>query len=156
MSANDNSAPLGACADAKYRSVATILVADDDPGILLVATAILSRSGYKVLTAPTGDEALEAFENAKDTIHLVISDLTMPGLDGYQFVRIVQDYSPSTAVLLMSAAWPFAPEQGVTAIAKPFTQESLVAQVGRLLANCDFAKIEREQSHARSRLRPPQ
>ena len=137
--------------DRKSREHATILVADDEPALLVVAAAILSRSGYRVLTAPNGNEALRVFENTKDTIHLVISDFAMPGIDGYQFVRSIQDRSPSTAVLLMSAAGQFVTGRGVTAIVKPFTQETLVARVRSLLAECDFAQIRREQSRARSR-----
>jgi DNA-binding response OmpR family regulator len=137
--------------DGKSREHPTILVADDEPAVLVVAAAILSRSGYRVLTAPNGDEALRVFENTKDTIHLVISDFVMPGIDGYQFVRSIQDRSPSTAVLLMSAAGQFVTGRGVAAIVKPFTQETLVARVRSLLAGCDFAQIRREQSRARSR-----
>jgi two-component system, OmpR family, alkaline phosphatase synthesis response regulator PhoP len=137
--------------DRKSREHPTILVADDEPALLVVAAAILSRSGYRVLTAPNGNEALRVFENTKDTIHLVISDFAMPGIDGYQFVRSIQDRSPSTAVLLMSAAGQFVTGRGVTAIVKPFTQETLVARVRSLLAECDFAQIRREQSRARSR-----
>ena len=136
--------------DGKSREHVTILVADDEPAVLVVAAAILSRSGYRVLTAPNGNEALRVFENSKDTIHLVISDFVMPGIDGYQFVSSIQDRSPSTAVLLMSAAGQFVTGRGVTAIVKPFTQETLVAKVRSLLAGCDFAKIRREQSRARS------
>ena len=136
--------------DGKSREHPTILVADDEPAVLVVAAAILSRSGYRVLTAPSGNEALRVFENSKDTIHLVISDFVMPGIDGYQFVRSIQDRSPSTAVLLMSAAGQFVTGRDVTAIVKPFTQETLVAKVRSLLAECDFAKIRREQSRARS------
>jgi DNA-binding response OmpR family regulator len=137
--------------DGKSREHPTILVADDDPAVLVVAAAILSRSGYRVLTAPNGNEALRVFENSKDTIHLVISDFVMPGIDGYQFVRSIQDRSPSTALLLMSAAGQFVTGRGVVAIVKPFTQETLVARVRSLLAGCDFAQIRREQSRARSR-----
>ena len=150
LTPNDNTAPRRACAEGELREVATILLADDDPTILLVVAAILSRSGYKVLTAANGNEALKAFENEKDTIHLVISDFAMPGMNGYQFVRSIQDRFPSTAVLLMSAAGQFVTGRGVTAIVKPFTQETLVAIVRSLLAECDFAKIRREQSRARS------
>jgi len=136
------------------RRAATILVADDEPAILFVAAAMLNRSGYTVLTAANGDDAVKAFENAEDTIHLVISDFSMPGMNGYQVVRSILNVSPSTAVLLMSASWPFISECGVTAITKPFTHEILVGTVRSLLADCDFAQIEREQSSARSQRRP--
>jgi two-component system, cell cycle sensor histidine kinase and response regulator CckA len=107
-------------------------VAHDEPAVLVVAAAILSRSGYRVLTAPNGNEALRVFENAKDTIHLVISDFAMPGINGYQFVRSIQGRSPSIAVLLMSAARQFVTGCGVTAIVKAFTQETRSQHAGRV------------------------
>ena len=137
----------------KYRDVATILVADDEPGVRLVAAAILTRCGHHVLTAQNGEEALEAFQKATRTIHLIISDYAMPGMNGYQLVQTIHDLSPSTAVLLMSASLPFVSQCGVTAISKPFTQEVLVEKVRSLLAGCDFAQIKREQSNARSQRR---
>jgi DNA-binding response OmpR family regulator len=133
--------------------LATILVVDDEPSVLLVTTTILNRSGYRVLTAADGNHALSAFENADDTIHLVLSDIAMPGMTGHQLARVIRDLSPSTAVLLMSAAWRFPHNSGVPGIAKPFSRERLMAKVRNLLRTCDFAQIEREQSHARSRLR---
>ncbi len=128
-------------------------MADDEPAVLLVIAAILNRCGYRVLTAPDGDKALQAFENAEDTIHLVLSDVVMPGMNGYQFVRLIQDVSPSTPVLLMSAACRLPSNCGVPAISKPFTRKHLIARVRSALRSCDFAQIEREQLHARSRER---
>ena len=140
-------------ADGGSREAATILVADDEPAVRLVAAAILTRCGHRVLTAPDGDEALQVFENAKNTIHLVLSDYVMPGINGYQLLHSIRNLSPSTAVLLMSASWPSVSQCGVAAIAKPFTQETLIEKVGSLLAGCDFAQIEREQASARSQRR---
>jgi DNA-binding NtrC family response regulator len=147
---NGNSA---AARFARGDTKATILVADDEPAVLLVSAAILNRCGYKVLMAATGDEALSAFQNAQDTIHLVISDFVMPGMNGYEFVRSVQELSPATGVLLMSAARPRASRFGVVTMAKPFTAAILVRKVRTLLAACNFAQIEREQSTARSQRR---
>ena len=127
----------------------TILIADDDPAILQVTSMILHRSGYKVLTATDGEAALKAFEEAKDAIQLVISDVVMPGMKGLQLVRSIKNLSESTATLLMSGMRPIASDADVATIEKPFTGEAFVAKVQDLLAGCDFAKIEREQSAAR-------
>lgn len=132
------------------RKRATILVADDDPTILQATAMILNRSGYRVLTAPDGEEALKAFEEAQHAIQLVISDVIMPGMKGPQLVHSITTVSPSTAALLMSGTPTVASNTGVASVVKPFTREALVTKVQDLLGACDFAKIELEQSAARS------
>jgi DNA-binding NtrC family response regulator len=133
------------------REKATILVADDDPDILRVTAAILHRFGYEVLTARSGEAALKAFEEAPHTIHLVISDVVMPGMKGPQLVHSIKSLSPSIATLLMSGTWGIVSDAGAASIAKPFQMPALVDTVKNLLARCDFATIELEQSVARSK-----
>ena len=132
------------------RKRATILVADDDPNILLSTSTILNRVGYKVLTAQNGEEALRAFEDAQQAIQLVISDVLMPGMKGPQLIHSINSISPSTATLLMSGTPMIRPDTGVASVAKPFTREVLVSKVKDMLGACDFAKIDLEQSAARS------
>ena len=133
------------------RGQATILVADDDPDMLRVTAAILNRSGYNVLTALNAEVALKAFEEASHAIQLVISDVVMPGLKGPQLLRSIKSLSPSTATLLMSGTLGIAFDASAASIEKPFRLPALVAMVRDLLARCDFAKIDLEQSAARSR-----
>jgi DNA-binding response OmpR family regulator len=102
------------------------------------------------VTADDGELALKLFVESPDTIHLVISDVVMPGLLGPQLLRSIRNLSPSTPALLMSGTWTTEPEDGVALIGKPFTRQKLVARAKDLLDACDFAKIEREQSIARS------
>jgi two-component system cell cycle sensor histidine kinase/response regulator CckA len=132
------------------REQATILVADDDPDMLRVTAAILNRSGYNVLTAMSAEVALKAFEEASHAIQLVISDVVMPGMKGPQLLRSIKSLSPSTATLLMSGTLGIAFDASAASIEKPFRLPALVAMVRDLLASCDFAKIDLEQSVARS------
>jgi two-component system cell cycle sensor histidine kinase/response regulator CckA len=128
---------------------ATILIVDDDPTGLQVTELILNRSGYNVLAASDGEAALKAFKEAQCTIQLVISDVVMPGMTGPELIRSIKRQSPSAATLLMSATLAIAADPRVASIVKPFTRAALVAKVQDLLAACDFARIEREQSIAR-------
>ena len=132
------------------REQATILVADDDPDMLRVTAAILNRSGYHVLTAINAEAALKAFEEAPRAIQLVISDVVMPGMKGPQLIRSIKNISPSTATLLMSGTLGIAFDGSAASIEKPFRGPALVAKVHDLLARCDFAKIDLEQSIIRS------
>ena len=75
----------------------TILVVDDEPALTELAEHILSRQGYRVLTASSGKETLGILANAKhkkERIDLVITDVIMPNMDGYQLAAQVQkDYA---------------------------------------------------------------
>jgi DNA-binding NtrC family response regulator len=128
----------------------TILIADDEPAILHATTLFLQGCGYNVLTAEDGERALKAFAEAQDTIQLVISDVVMPEMPGPQLVRSIKSLSPSTATLLMSGTWTV-PEDGVALLGKPFSRQNFLEIVRELLDACDFAKIEEEQSVARSK-----
>jgi DNA-binding NtrC family response regulator len=132
------------------REGVTVLVADDDPYILQLTAAILTRSGYSVLTAPDGEAALQVFQAAPNTVHLVISDFSMPCITGPQLIRSINDLSPSTPTLLMSGTPGSAWASGMASLRKPFTMATFTSAIEDLLSGCDFAKIEREQSLSRS------
>jgi two-component system alkaline phosphatase synthesis response regulator PhoP len=71
-----------------------ILIVDDDPDIRLLLDFNLSSTGYEVLEATNGAEALAIMR--EHTVNLVITDLTMPVMDGYELIRIVKE-SPDTS-----------------------------------------------------------
>ena len=79
--------PFGMTEDARRRStlVAKLLVVDDDPGLLLAVSETLRAEGYEVQTARRGAEALVRVAEALPD--LIISDIRMPGMDGYALVR---------------------------------------------------------------------
>jgi DNA-binding NtrC family response regulator len=118
--------------------------------MLGVTAEILNRCGYEVLTAQEGSAGLKAFEEARSSIQLVISDVVMPGMNGPQLIHSIKSRSPSIATLLMSGTPAVASEVGEILISKPFTLEGFIKQVQGLLADCDFARIEQEQSIVRS------
>ncbi|MCU0565271.1 MAG: response regulator transcription factor [Oculatellaceae cyanobacterium Prado106] len=66
----------------------TILVADDDPGIRLSVSDYLEFAGYSVITAENGEHGLKMVDQYQP--HLVVTDVTMPQMDGYEFVRQVR------------------------------------------------------------------
>jgi CheY-like chemotaxis protein len=63
----------------------TILVIDDDPGLLVFLQKRLDLAGYRVMTAGSGEPGLQKMKN--DLPDLVIADVLMPGMDGFSFVR---------------------------------------------------------------------
>ena len=77
-----------------------ILVVDDEPALRELARQILSHFGYIVVTASSGDAALEIL--ASQTIDLMLSDVIMPNMDGYQLARKVSKLYPSVKIQLAS------------------------------------------------------
>ena len=77
-----------------------ILVVDDEEGIRRVLYMSLSESGYRVLTAATGGEALEIIRNERPAI--VLADILMPGMDGIELLRRIKEENPDTEVILMT------------------------------------------------------
>lgn len=79
----------------------SILIIDDDLGVRITVQKILSRSGYEVMTAAGGDEALQlAREKSFD---LALIDLIMPGIDGTETMRRLREASPETVVIMLTA-----------------------------------------------------
>jgi DNA-binding response OmpR family regulator len=77
---------------------AIILVVDDEPHVLRLVKANLESSGYKVLTAADGEQAIEAVE--REAPDLVILDLMLPKLDGYAVCRRVREFSTVPIIML--------------------------------------------------------
>ena len=66
-----------------------ILVVDDDPAVLRLVRDKLDREGFEVYTAASGQEALTVIER-HGLPHLAIVDISMPGMDGFEFCQVVQ------------------------------------------------------------------
>lgn len=82
-----------------------VLVVDDEPVIRELLTDMLMADGHTVTAAPSGSDAISTFENAlgtDDFFNLVITDLTMPGMDGHDLAEAVKLASPSTPVIILT------------------------------------------------------
>ena len=77
-----------------------ILLVDDEEGIRKVLGISLSDSGYQVLTAESGEEALDLFRRHNPSI--LLSDIRMPGIDGIELLRRIKAESPDTEVIMIS------------------------------------------------------
>jgi two-component system cell cycle sensor histidine kinase/response regulator CckA len=80
----------------------TILLVEDEAPVRSFAARALTMRGYSVLEAPGGEEALEIVRNHAGTIHLVVTDVMMPGMDGPTMVRAVKRLRPEVQVIFMS------------------------------------------------------
>ncbi len=78
----------------------TILIVDDEPALRELATELLSQQGYSIICAANGKQALERL--AHKQVDLMLSDVIMPEMDGYQLAAIVQEKFPTTKIQLIS------------------------------------------------------
>ncbi|HMJ00165.1 MAG TPA: PAS domain-containing protein [Gaiellaceae bacterium] len=117
----------------------TILLVEDDPHVQRIVRNILSRSGYRVLAAGGGGEAIRLAGNGGGTIHLLLSDLVMPGTSGRELAVQIQGLRPDIAILYMSGYTDDAVirrgvlEAGMAFIQKPFGADDLVRRVREVL-----------------------
>jgi DNA-binding response OmpR family regulator len=113
-----------------------ILVVDDDEDIRLLLRELLGRAGYEVDEAADGRAALRRLYEAPPA--LVILDVTMPDLDGYQTLERVRDLSDVPVIMLTARTQELEKVRGLTGgaddyVAKPFGRQELLARVQALL-----------------------
>lgn len=77
----------------------TILVAEDDPAVRKLVSTILTSSGYRIILAEDGDDALEKFRQDQDTISLLLLDMIMPKKNGSEAYAEIQRIKPGVKVL---------------------------------------------------------
>jgi two-component system cell cycle sensor histidine kinase/response regulator CckA len=80
----------------------TVLLVDDEVMMLVVCRKMLEKLGYRVLTADSGQRAIDLFNRHRDQINLVILDMVMPGLSGSDILYRLKEIDPSVKVLLSS------------------------------------------------------
>jgi adenylate cyclase len=115
----------------------TILAVDDQPANLRLLDAVLSPRGYRVVSASSGDQALELLPSAG--ADLVLLDIVMPGIDGYEVCRRIRS-APETAflpVVMITASGNQEKTRAIEAgaddfVSKPFDQSELLARVASL------------------------
>ena len=77
----------------------TILLVDDEATVLKVMQRSLEKSGYRVLAASDGEQGLDLFKKHTGEIHLVITDMSMPGMDGPEMIAAIHKISPAMPAL---------------------------------------------------------
>lgn len=118
----------------------TVLVVEDKEVVRKLATQILRSYGYRILEARHGEQALLIAKNQSDVIHLLLTDVIMPGMTGPELAQRLKVTRPSLQVLYMSGyAADVITSRGLldprqVHIAKPFRPDELAAKVRKALA----------------------
>lgn len=117
----------------------TILIVDDSASLRQVVNIALSGAGYEVIEAGDGREALTKLDGRK--IHLIVSDVHMPNMDGITFVKEVKKhpaYKFTPIIMLTTESQEAKKQEGQMAgakawVVKPFKPEQMLAAVSKLI-----------------------
>jgi two-component system, cell cycle sensor histidine kinase and response regulator CckA len=126
----------------------TILFVDDEDLLLTMGQMVLSSYGYTVLTANSGQKALDIFANSKKKIDLVITDLVMPNMSGRELTEQIQRLAPHMRILWSSGyVRSSSPEESERYLQKPFTSQDLLRKVKQVLneSEPDTAMLRRQK-----------
>ncbi len=119
------------------------MVADDDKNIRLYLKAVLEKENYNVSLAANGEQALELLD--RQHIDLVVLDIMMPGMDGYEFTRLLRENDNDLPILMVSARQqPSDKKQGFLAgtddyMTKPIDAEEFLLRIKALLRRAKIA-----------------
>ncbi|MFH1596233.1 MAG: PAS domain S-box protein [Pseudomonadota bacterium] len=139
--AGDLAAGLGQVPDKCDWGSETVLLVEDEDMVRHVARRILARHGYTVLEAASGDEALAISRENAGPIHLMLTDVVMPGMSGWEIMENLKPERPGMKVLFMSGHTENAIvhhgvlDPGTAFIQKPFKHTVLTHKIREVLDN---------------------
>ncbi|MGD0401786.1 MAG: ATP-binding protein [Candidatus Acidiferrales bacterium] len=125
-------------ADTPVRGFGTILLAEDEEAVRDLASEFLRASGYTVLVAKDGLDALEIAEQRRGSIHVLVTDVVMPRMRGTELARKLKRCHPELNIVYMSGylehdSQDGSYERGAAFLQKPFTRESLLRKIRELI-----------------------
>jgi hypothetical protein len=129
----------GAAVPDSLRGTETVLVVEDEPAVACFAARALGDAGYTVLVAGGSEEALRIGADHGGVIHLLLTDVVMPGLDGREVAALVTGLRPGIRVLFMSGytddilGGHGVLDAEIAFLSKPFHPAALCAKVREVL-----------------------
>jgi PAS domain S-box-containing protein len=131
--------------EADFQGSETVLVVEDEDGVRSLITMLLTRNGYTVMEASNGEDALSLRQNSKTPVHLLITDLVLPRMNGRELSERIAEQCPGIRTLFMSGYTDDATlKDGVLAsraafLQKPFSMETLLHKVREVLGKAAAA-----------------
>ncbi len=117
----------------KLQGAETILLVEDEDGVRRVVETMLARHGYNVLSSGSCGEAMALAERYAGPIHLLITDIVMPGMSGRTMAETLVARRPETKVLYVSGyGGPLDGDKAAGFLQKPFTNEELALKIREL------------------------
>ena len=114
--------------------MSTVLVIDDEKGILQIIRQALTKFGHHVETAADGQEGIRKFDDG--SFDIVITDIRMPGIDGNGVVKHIRNSEKQSIPVIAISGTPWLMESNAfdMVLAKPFPLKKLVESIGSLVA----------------------
>jgi signal transduction histidine kinase len=107
----------------------TVLMIDDEELLLTMGETVLSSYGYRVLTASSGQKALDLFYRCSNEIDLVITDLVMPQMSGREVIERLREHTPDVKIICASGFIRTGIDDEDHYLQKPFTSQDLLRKV---------------------------
>jgi PAS domain S-box-containing protein len=119
------------------RATETVLLVEDEEALRELTRSLLENHGYTVLEAPRPDRAIEIVRQYQGTIHLLLTDMVMPGMNGRELAETVAPIRPEMKVVFMSGYTGFThsalTDAELILLSKPFTKDSLLTKLHEVL-----------------------
>ena len=127
----------------------TLLIVDDEPLMTDLFNQFMTRRGYRVLTAQDGPTALSILHTERENVALVITDMSLPQMDGIDISNAIAEFLPDTPVLIatghdQASALSRLPGNVVAVIQKPYQNRELASRIQEIL----HTRRSHEQSSA--------
>ena len=127
-----------------------IIIADDEARIRKLVGDFLRQAGYNVIEAQDGDEAYELFIKHKDSLSLIILDIMMPGLNGWEVTKKIRETSNLPVIILTARSEEFDELMGYESgaddyVTKPFSPSILVKRVEALLRRSGSKSVTNDE-----------
>jgi CheY-like chemotaxis protein len=133
------------------RGSGTVLAVDDELVVCQLQEQVLHRLGYEVVSCSSGMQALETFQRDRARIDLVLTDMTMPGMNGAELARRIKQLSPATPVIICTGFSDIMNEEKAKQLGidgylfKPVTMQQLSHALYDALRKRDAAVAEEER-----------
>jgi signal transduction histidine kinase len=113
----------------------TVLVVEDELSILNVSRTVLERLGYNVLSASSAEEAITIAKSHNDCIHLLITDMVMPGMDGMELAKNIRKLFPGIREIFVSGYAPgvTSKEKDYAFLQKPYSMSQLSQKINEIM-----------------------
>ncbi|HUA22192.1 MAG TPA: response regulator [Bryobacteraceae bacterium] len=122
------------------RGTETILLVEDEEGVRRVLETMLRRHGYQVLSAGSSSSATAAADKHKGVIHLLVTDVVMPGMSGRKMAECLIQRRPEMRVLYVSG-YGDASESGAPFLQKPFSTQELALKIREVLSRAGASSV---------------
>jgi two-component system cell cycle sensor histidine kinase/response regulator CckA len=131
---------------ASRKILPTILLVEDEESLLDVLRLVLEANGYNVLSAADGEEAVVVYEKEKDRIALVLSDMGLPRMGGWDAMLKILEINPKAKVVLASGFFESRLREEVVAagavdfIQKPYVPEIILQRIEEIINSVDVSE----------------